>query len=125
MKEKKKQQEHQESLVEIQENILVIHVSQELDHHIANRIREAADACIIENKIRNIIFDFTGTVFMDSSGIGVIMGRYKLIRDYGGKIVVLHPGRNIQKILLYSGLNKITKQFEKAEEAIAYLREEC
>ena len=62
---------------------------------------------------------------MDSSGIGVIMGRYKLIRDYGGKIVVLHAGRNIQKILLYSGLNKITKQFEKTEEAMAYLREEC
>ena len=125
MKEKKKQQEHREPLVEIQEDILVIHVSQELDHHIANSIRETADACIVQNKIRNIIFDFTGTVFMDSSGIGVIMGRYKLIRDYGGKIVVLHAGRNIQKILLYSGLNKITKQFEKTEEAMAYLREEC
>lgn len=116
------QQVQEIPLLEVWDEILMIHVNRELDHHIANQMREVADQCIMQQKIRNIIFDFAGTVFMDSSGVGVIMGRYKLIRDYGGKIAILHAGRNIQKILLYSGLNKITKQFDEVDEAVKYLK---
>ena len=58
---------------------------------------------------------------MDSSGIGVIMGRYKMVHSLGGKVAVINVGRNVEKILLFSGLNKIIKKYDSMENAIADL----
>lgn len=109
---------------EINKNILVIHVNGELDHHNSTFIREQADDIIYHNNIHNIIFDFAETAFMDSSGIGVIMGRYKLIKGIGGKIGIVNAGNSIQKILLYSGLNKITMQYADMDSAIETISNE-
>lgn len=103
---------------DINGNILIIHVNGELDHHNAVNIRETADSRIIENKIINIVFDFDKTEFMDSSGIGVIMGRYKIVKGLGGKVGVINVKKNIDKILLFSGLNKIIKRYDNIENAI-------
>ena len=56
---------------------LVIGLNTDLDHHLADEIREVIDEVVEERGIRSIIFDFSKVTFMDSSGIGLIMGRYK------------------------------------------------
>ena len=109
---------------EINKDILVIHVNGELDHHNSAFIREQADDIIYHNNIHNIIFDFAGTAFMDSSGIGVIMGRYKLIKGVGGKIGIINAGNSIRKILLYYGLNKITMQYSDLDSAVETISNE-
>ena len=68
---------------------MVIEVPKELDHHSAEYIREEADRILSERNIRSIVFDFAKTSFMDSSGIGMIMGRYKSIRFLGGKVIAV------------------------------------
>lgn len=106
------------SVMEIRDGILVIRVAGELDHHNSVFIRREADEVICRMEIVNLIFDFERTTFMDSSGIGVIMGRYKKIKPFGGKIGVIHAGSNVEKILLYSGLNKIVTHYQGLEEAL-------
>lgn len=114
-------QKYDESEYEIDLKTLIIHVNGELDHHNAVAIRKMADKKIYDNGIRNILFDFDKTEFMDSSGIGVIMGRYKMVHSLGGKVAVINVGRNVEKILLFSGLNKIIKKYDSMENAIADL----
>ena len=62
---------------QVQENYLTIFLPGELDHHNAEEIRKESDHLIEHNHIRYVIFDFADTKFCDSSGIGVIMGRYR------------------------------------------------
>lgn len=107
-----------ETEFEVINKILIVHVNGELDHHNSIYVREKADEKIIKEGIKNIIFDFNGTDFMDSSGIGVIMGRYKLIREFNGKIAVVNVKNNIKKILLFSGLNKIITLYSNMKDAI-------
>lgn len=71
---------------QIQENCLTIFLPHELDHHSAEEIRKLSDRLVEKNHIKHIIFDFKETNFMDSSGIGVIMGRYKQISLFGGAV---------------------------------------
>ena len=68
---------------------LIAKVSGELDHHIAGRIRDEADARIVKDSIKKLIFDFSELNFMDSSGIGLVIGRYKLVKNYGGNVNIV------------------------------------
>jgi len=86
---------------------LTILVPVELDHHNAEIIRTGADKIIEGQNIRSLIFDFSMTNFMDSSGIGVIMGRYKKLRFMGGVVIAIHVNERIRKILTLSGIYKI------------------
>ena len=66
--------------LQIREKTLIVSLSGELDHHGAGNIRDAIEKNITKKEVRNLIFDFNNLTFMDSSGIGMIIGRYKLIR---------------------------------------------
>ena len=112
-----KERGHEKTEFEIMKKILVIHVNGELDHHNSVFIRERADEIICGKRITNIIFDFGQTEFMDSSGIGVIMGRYKKVHSLGGAVGVINVKKNVEKILLYSGLNKIIRHYENIKDA--------
>ncbi len=72
-----------EKIFAIKGTNLTIHMPKELDHHNAEEIKREADRLLGTRNIRSIIFDFEKTSFMDSSGIGMIMGRYKNIRFAG------------------------------------------
>lgn len=100
---------------QVQENCLTIYLPKEVDHHNAEEMRKNADTLIERNHIKFVIFDFKFTDFMDSSGIGVIMGRYKMIRLLGGEIWAVHTNARIKKILTMSGVTKIMQIFEEAE----------
>lgn len=97
---------------------LVIRLDQELDHHIALNIREKADKMIERGNVKNIIFDFEKSGFMDSSGIGVIMGRYKKVIFTGGKVSVTNVNAVIDRIFRLSGLYKIIEKYETIQDAL-------
>lgn len=69
-------------------NNLVISLNAELDHHLADEMREVIDDIIDKRGVDRVIIDFSKVDFMDSAGIGLIMGRYKKIRDIGDICVV-------------------------------------
>ena len=98
---------------EVQENCLTIFLPGELDHHNAEEIRKRSDYLIDQNHIRYVIFDFTDTTFMDSSGIGVIMGRYKRIYMLGGEVCAVHTSERTKKILTMSGVTRIMQIYEE------------
>ena len=98
---------------EVQENCLTIFLPGELDHHNAEEIRKRSDYLIDKNHIRFVIFDFTDTTIMDSSGIGVIMGRYKRIYMLGGEVCAVHTSERMKKILTMSGVTRIMQIYEE------------
>ena len=100
---------------------LLVKVTGELDHHVAEKIKVLVDDKIRSTNAVNIIFDFSELSFMDSSGIGVIMGRYKKARTLGGKVVVLGVNAGVLRIMEMSGLSKIIKLAPNYEKAIRIL----
>jgi stage II sporulation protein AA (anti-sigma F factor antagonist) len=88
----------------VKDNCLRIMMPEEMDHHNAGKIREGADEYLLMGKAQNVIFDFAKTKFMDSSGIGVIAGRYKKVSCFGGKVVAVHVNPRIRRVLMLSGL---------------------
>ena len=98
---------------QVEENCLTIFLPGELDHHNAEEIRKGSDKLIEENHIKCVIFDFQETNFMDSSGIGVIMGRYKLVYLLGGELWAVHANERMKKILTMSGVTKIIQMYEE------------
>ena len=100
---------------EVTGNTMVIHLKEDLDHHNAVYIREMADGYVEKYPIDRIIFDFSGVEFMDSSGIGVIMGRYKQMSYVGGSVYVYGIGKNVDRIFQMSGLYKLVKQLNQTE----------
>lgn len=97
---------------QIIENCLMVKLPLEVDHHIAAFICEKADGYLLKENVEHIVFDFEETTFMDSSGIGIIMGRYKKISCFGGKIYVIHAGKQIKRVLTMAGLNKYVDVLE-------------
>lgn len=94
-------------LLEIKEASLVIRVPEELDHHTAEEIRTEADFLLKTEEIRRLVFDFADTVFCDSSGIGMLMGRYKIMHALGGEVQAVHVSENVYRILRMSGVTKL------------------
>lgn len=90
----------------------------ELDHHIAASVKENVDEIIMLKNIKNIIFDFKNISFMDSSGIGVIIGRYKKIEPTKGKVSIVNMNPRVKKIFDLSGMGKIIGLYNSYEEAI-------
>ena len=84
---------------QIIDNCLMVKLPVEVDHHRASYICERADKYLLEENVEHVVFDFEDTRFMDSSGIGIIMGRYKKIACFGGKVYAIHADRQIQRIL--------------------------
>ncbi|MBQ7793799.1 MAG: anti-sigma F factor antagonist [Clostridia bacterium] len=96
------------SVTKAEKNTLVITADGELDHHTAAKIRKEADNAF-SGDTRNIIFDFSKLTFMDSSGLGMIMGRYKKIQKKGGSLVIVSPKPQVKRILEMSGIMSIAK----------------
>ena len=104
-----------------QKNLIIEFMATELDHHIANEVRDEIDDILISKSIKNIIFNFKNINFMDSSGIGVIIGRYKKISSEGGRVTVVSANDRIKKIFNLSGMNKIIGVYDTYEEVVSSL----
>ena len=86
---------------------LVAKIDGEIDHHSAQRLKSELDREINLRKVLNLVLDFDRVTFMDSSGIGVIAGRYKEIKARGGKVMIIRVKPQVDKILEISGLKTI------------------
>lgn len=86
---------------------LVVKINGEIDHHTAPELREAMDKELALKNITNIVLDFDEVSFMDSSGIGMIVGRYKQVAARGGKMMIIRVKPQVDKVLEISGLKKI------------------
>ncbi len=100
-------------IFQIEGETLRIMVPKDLDHHNCISIRETADSIMMQENVKEILFDFQNTEFMDSSGIGVIVGRYKNMKCLGGTVAAIHANQRIKKIFLLSGLSKMIKVYEQ------------
>lgn len=100
---------------------LLVKVSGELDHHMAAQIKEAVDDKMRSSNAISIIFDFSDLNFMDSSGLGVIMGRYKKARTLGGRVIAYGVDAGILRIMEMSGIDKIIKLTPTYEKAVRLL----
>ena len=89
--------------------MLVIAPIGEIDHHETKELRREMDAEIINSMPEKIVIDLSRTTFMDSSGLGLILGRFNKASELGIDIEVVNPGEKIMKILSMSGVDKIVK----------------
>ncbi|MFC5588300.1 anti-sigma factor antagonist [Sporosarcina soli] len=91
--------------IEILDNgILVATLRGELDNHKANRIRAQISASIFTGQVRAVIWNLEGLGFMDSAGIGLILGRMRDLAPTGGETLILNPSTTMEKIFNFSGL---------------------
>ncbi|MBU3806678.1 MAG: anti-sigma factor antagonist [Candidatus Fournierella pullistercoris] len=79
--------------------VLAAYLSGEIDHHSAQNLRQLIDSEISETMPEQLILDFTDVGFMDSSGVGLILGRAKRMQAVGGSVLVQHAPPSIQKML--------------------------
>ncbi len=96
-----------ENEFDLQAGVLKLTPFGEIDHHSAPRIRAEADALIEQHKPTLVLLDLSRITFCDSSGLGLIMGRYKKIGAVGGRLTVLDPTPEISRIIALAGLDKI------------------
>ena len=96
---------------------LIVRLRGELDHFCAQSVRRELDAMLQDESIRCLILDFSTLTFMDSSGIGVILGRYRILRDRGGSVAVIHMNQHIARIFHMSGMDRVIHQLDKVQEA--------
>lgn len=95
-----------DSMFETSGSCLTIHLPKELDHPVSDEIRKGSDRIMGNTYIKTILFDFADTKFMDSSGIGMIMGRYRALGMRGNCICAAHVSPYIDKLLRLSGVRK-------------------
>lgn len=81
----------------------------DIDHHSARKLRSELDNFVMTMQPDILIIDLTGISFMDSSGIGLIIGRYKLLKELGGRLEVKSPQPYIRRVLRLSGIERIVK----------------
>lgn len=104
--------------------IYIVRVSGDIDHLSSSKVKEAVSYGISKYKSNKIIIDLKEVYFMDSSGIGMLIGRYKEMSLLCGEIVLSGINKSIKKILYLSGLHKIIKNFDSLNEAIKYYTKE-
>lgn len=101
----------------IDRNLIVKFIG-ELDHYNCEKIKGEVDDLISEHNIKNLIFDFQNIDFMDSSGIGIIMGRYNRVKDFGGEVAIVNIKDKLNNILEMSGLYNVASKYETIDNAL-------
>lgn len=81
----------------------------EMDHHNAVAVRAEIDKLIFNERPRLVVINLSGIGFMDSSGLGFIMGRYSLLQKLGGELLLERPNERVVKIFELAGLERIVK----------------
>ncbi len=92
---------------------LTLHISEELDHHMAVQVSRMVDTQIDKGNLKSLIFDFSGMTFMDSSGIGMVLGRYRKMNFLGGQTYVTGIGDGVDRIFSMSGLYRLIPKYEE------------
>jgi len=103
---------------DINGNTLIAEISGELDDHASKAIREKLDFALMKKEVKNIIFDLSEMTFMDSAGIGLLIGRYKQVKSRKGKTYIVIGQSNARKILKMSGVLNLFREASSLSEAM-------
>lgn len=92
---------------EMRGETMVVHIGGEIDHHSAVSVRTAIDEEIMEKRPKKVLLELSSVDFMDSSGLGLIMGRLALMNRFGGELALLDPGEAVLKIVRLAGMERM------------------
>ena len=104
----------------LDEKILKVLITEEIDHHTSSTIRTRIDYEISRFCPKKVIIDLEKVNFMDSAGIGLIIGRYKVVKSYGGILEIENASEKLIKIFEMAGLPKIIKIYENRKEEVMW-----
>lgn len=107
--------------IKVKNKDLIVSFKGELDHHSSKEAREKIDKYYLDKNLNNIILDLRDLTFMDSSGIGLIMGRYKNTEKNNKKLIVVNDNSYVERILKMAGLLKLIEYFPTVELAVENL----
>ena len=93
--------------IEQEEHHMIAYLSGEIDHHSAKEMRETIDFSVESALPETLTLDFKDVTFMDSSGIGLVMGRYKLMQSMNGSVQVCNVSDHIRRVMRLAGLDKL------------------
>ena len=93
--------------IESSGNLLIAYLIGEIDHHSSASLREKIDNVIAYKKPKHLILDFKNVSFMDSSGIGLVMGRYRLMQSFKGTVEIRNVTPQTKKLMQLAGLSNI------------------
>lgn len=88
-------------------NVMTVNLDGEIDHHSAKVMREEIDDAIERQRPMQLVLDFKNVTFMDSSGIGLVIGRFKLMQETGGSVTVENSSNHIRKVMKLSGIDRL------------------
>ncbi|MGI5849823.1 MAG: STAS domain-containing protein [Christensenellales bacterium] len=95
-----------------QSDHITAYLSGELDHHTADQVKAELDGIIKKFKNTNLVLDLKNLSFMDSSGLGVLLGRYKKLKGYGNSLYIKNANRQVEKVFNVSGIYRIIKKIK-------------
>lgn len=107
--------------VKSKDHVLIIRLVGELDHHTAELVREQVEEKMESSEIQHILLNLEELTFMDSSGLGVILGRYKQIAQRGGQMIICAISPMVYRLFEMSGMFKILKIVDSEQEALKSL----
>lgn len=89
------------------EDVMTAKITGEIDHHSARWLRTDIDTAIQDDPPKKLLIDFSGVSFMDSSGVGLVMGRYKNMKERGGSVGLVNMPNFIEKVMNLAGMDKL------------------
>lgn len=110
-----------QSYFSVKENVLIVRISGELDHHTAESLRTEWKDMLYRHPVKHVILNLEEITFMDSSGLGVILGRYKEVLQLGGEMIVCSVSPQINRLFEMAGLFKIIRVAENETFALETL----
>lgn len=99
-------------------NTLFVRIQGEMDMVVAEKLRQEIDRKLETKKICNLVINLEKVTFIDSSGLGVIIGRYKKIAGWGGKMFIVGARPSVYKILMFSGINRLVSMYNNEQDII-------
>ncbi|PKM78665.1 MAG: anti-sigma F factor antagonist [Firmicutes bacterium HGW-Firmicutes-15] len=100
-------------------NTLLVRVKGEMDMLVAEKLRKEIDRRLETKQITNLVINLDKVTFIDSSGLGVIIGRYKKISSLNGKMFIVGASPSVRKILMFSGINKLISMYNNEQDIIS------
>jgi stage II sporulation protein AA (anti-sigma F factor antagonist) len=103
---------------QIKQGVLLVRVEGEMDVHMADEFRQRVDAALESDGVRHVILSLKGVTFIDSSGLGAILGRYKKVSAAGGRMLAANVRPQVARVFELSGLLKIIETYGTEAEAL-------
>lgn len=101
---------------QVRGTVLYAFMPKEVDHHSSLRLKDGITRARVSRPVTSLVFDFSKTDFMDSAGIGMLLGRYKEMAAIGGEVFVRNTSPRVRRILEMSGIYRIIRDWDRKDE---------